>query len=962
MALDGWSRGWYRMKGHRMAEHRTGSGQGKHDRGLIARAKCSRVIQRGAHFLQFAIVTPALGGLMLMIAEPVMVMHRYNGVHHMLTEIADDARGNADLQGDFWNTGVGDVYNKFTAARLELSERFESELGWGVTARTVRHLDRVRSSFVWEDLKLGYLPPTTSAIVPAWNEGVGNSAPLNNSHACGVVLEGHDVALARQNFSARSRGEGHHTDEDIPRREAVGARGDCRIKEVKSSELSSWQSLPSASTKVPTELSAAVEIKGIFGTYPMTVTVPFFPRIPTQTSVQACTPQWTVGAWSPWTSGTCGPITRTRTDTDSCSNSRDLVETSCQACWANEKGWPLGSNNNGWSPTCQSDGKRRQARWERDTGGCSSPVTKNHSEVAGCNPGEVCGWTTKTGTWSTMCDSAGRKTQDQWSENACGEKKDFSTNYQGGWTRTSTGSCSSSCGGGTLSYTETDSCGTPRAGTETCNTTHSCCDAHRLDLKKEGTGGVGTRKTVLSGDPNSCLSTLIANYEAEARSWLDRYSYELYGFYLDENYVDDLTWRTLAFHLTGTVFSLRSTDYLSFYLSADCTRVIPASSVNNLCSHVQYGWKVSPISLVWDEREAESDKELVVAQFPLFAEPEKGWVVWKASGRMPLLVRDPEGRGMITSGEQLFGSRSFGGKPGGGNWEHGFEALGTLDSDKDGKVSGGELTGLALWFDENRDAVSQPGEVKPLSDPSIGVTELFYKDVKRVAEDGDVVAEIGFSRTGASGVVTGKAIDWFTEGGSSRQQLVNQLVASSNSGAEHAAAAESVALPEPKNGAPVASSPTGGAASRKIVSSPLNGLWVWKADGERSKEIANEELNGVLLFADLGEGEIAGRSIVEVPFIEGAPYRGQITSISFSGKSKKQAGKPMELSFSVFPGGEKDKASAVSTVAILDEKSNTLRGTSRAQVMYEGKLRQISYSWTAKKRGAGPTGAAQSGG
>jgi hypothetical protein len=74
--------------------------------------------------------------------------------------------------------------------------------------------------------------------------------------------------------------------------------------------------------------------------------------------------------------------------------------------------------------------------------------------------------------------------------------------------------------------------------------------------------------------------------------------------------------------------------------------------------------------------------------------------------------------------------------------------------------------------------------------------------------------------------------------------------------------------------------------------------------------------------------------------------------VSFTGTSKRRAGKKMELAFTIFPGGEENKATAVSTTAVLDENTNTIRGTSRAQVMYEGKLRQISYSWTAKRKGA----------
>ncbi len=569
-----------------MAERRTGSGQAKHDCGLIARAKRSRVRQLGVEFLQFAIVVPALAGLTLAIAEPLMVMHRYNGVHHMLTEIADDARGNSDLQGDFWNTGAGAVYDKFKAARLKLSQRFASgvkSLG-GVTAQAVKHLDRVGNTVAWEELSLGYLPPTTSALVPGWNEGHGNSAALNNSHACGVALSGSDESASRRNFSARKRGENHDEDEDSPKREAVGARADCRIKQVASSELSSWQSLPSVSTKVPTELSAAVEIKGIFSTYPMTVTVPFFPRIPTQTTVQGCTPKWTAGAWSDWTA-LCGPGTRSRTDADSCSNSRNLSESRCQQCWVSQAGWPLGSNNNEWSSTCQSDGNRRKWTWELDTGGCASPVRRYEIEVAGCKPGETCGWTTKTGEWSTTCDGEGRKTQSQWSENACGDKTGWSTNYSGGWRRTWTDNCSVTCGGGTRSYTNTNACGGTSSGVERCNEV-ACCDYHLLVMVLEGSYGIRRGKTVKSGPSDSCVSLLVDEAVREAGDEAEKKLFAHFAGLTGASHGSWLGWFEQAF---GRSDPSGSVEIDPVYLSADCSVVLHEAG-KRACSHVEFGF------------------------------------------------------------------------------------------------------------------------------------------------------------------------------------------------------------------------------------------------------------------------------------------------------------------------------------------------------------------------------------
>jgi len=74
-----------------------------------------------------------------------------------------------------------------------------------------------------------------------------------------------------------------------------------------------------------------------------------------------------------------------------------------------------------------------------------------------------------------------------------------------------------------------------------------------------------------------------------------------------------------------------------------------------------------------------------------------------------LLVWDPEGRGEVRSGRQLFGSVTW--------WlffRDGYEALSGLDDDGDGWLSGAELAGLGLWFDRNTNGLSEPGEVLPI--------------------------------------------------------------------------------------------------------------------------------------------------------------------------------------------------------------------------------------------------------
>jgi hypothetical protein len=86
--------------------------------------------------------------------------------------------------------------------------------------------------------------------------------------------------------------------------------------------------------------------------------------------------------------------------------------------------------------------------------------------------------------------------------------------------------------------------------------------------------------------------------------------------------------------------------------------------------------------------------------------PDAAWLVW-----------DPEWRGEVRSGFDMIGQRTWS-----VFWNDGFEALRALDDNRDGELTGAELGGLALWRDENRNGVSDAGEVMPAN--VHGVTAL----------------------------------------------------------------------------------------------------------------------------------------------------------------------------------------------------------------------------------------------
>jgi hypothetical protein len=88
---------------------------------------------------------------------------------------------------------------------------------------------------------------------------------------------------------------------------------------------------------------------------------------------------------------------------------------------------------------------------------------------------------------------------------------------------------------------------------------------------------------------------------------------------------------------------------------------------------------------------------------------DAGWIVY-----------DPHNTGRITSGLQLFGNVTFW-----MFWDNGYQALGALDDNHDGILSGKELIGLGIWHDRNGNGICDPGEVQPLS--ALGVVALSLK-------------------------------------------------------------------------------------------------------------------------------------------------------------------------------------------------------------------------------------------
>jgi hypothetical protein len=371
-------------------------------------------------------------------------------------------------------------------------------------------------------------------------------------------------------------------------------------------------------------------------------------------------------------------------------------------------------------------------------------------------------------------------------------------------------------------------------------------------------------------------------------------------------------------------------------IDKDCNYV-PNTPASEICGNYKAITSWSPISLVWTEG-AQRTRHL--ASFPINPHQKGTYYTWEASVDMPLLAFDPEHTGIVSSGAQLFGNWTWGGKRQAslapepttdGAWAHGFEALSQLDADHNGKVDGSELEPLALWFDRNSDGISQPGEVVPVKDEN--VTALFYTIDTDQPREHELWASVGFERIVDGAVVTGGAVDWFAQEAKStvelalRQQMDNVANLPSRNYLDD--------LLEQQPPAPYAS---------LVGQDKFAGAWKW-AVRDSAKVKGGVSAGGTLmLITNEGDSEVTGMSMIELPLEGGTAEepRRLLAHSPISGSFEFKDGQ-LGLTFSVL---DEDKTLAVSKVTVSDD-GNTLRGTTTTGAT-EGGI-PLTYEWEATR-------------
>jgi hypothetical protein len=364
----------------------------------------------------------------------------------------------------------------------------------------------------------------------------------------------------------------------------------------------------------------------------------------------------------------------------------------------------------------------------------------------------------------------------------------------------------------------------------------------------------------------------------------------------------------------------------SLYLDKNC-KFVDADTVSaaNRCGTIDYTAKIdTPISLVWAESYKSEASTLV--NFKLNPHSDSNTWLWRGSESLPLLVYDPEHKGVIDSATQLFGSWTFGGNglasliegsEKGTPWNDGYEALSKMDKDLDGKVSGSELKDLGLWFDKNRDGISQAGEVKTLSE--VSVNSLYYKADK--TEKGAIIASKGYEREVDGNTIVASSMDW------SEKELKEDIGIMLES--------KQVELSVPLSTDELIES-----EYAKVDAPELYGIWKWIINDNSGASKGS----GVFAFDETEKG-VAGATITQLGVSGLSEVSSRILFTHFLGSTSKNAEDLVEIKFS-FKG---ESGATLNNTATLSKDGTKLLGKTVVTGSSVSATDSFEYTWKAER-------------
>ncbi|MFN8391780.1 MAG: hypothetical protein U0136_15935 [Bdellovibrionota bacterium] len=368
---------------------------------------------------------------------------------------------------------------------------------------------------------------------------------------------------------------------------------------------------------------------------------------------------------------------------------------------------------------------------------------------------------------------------------------------------------------------------------------------------------------------------------------------------------------------------------------------------NQICGNFNAVGLYTPISLLWNDK-ADLQSQYNIVEFKMNPNAPAAWHTWRGSAVTPLVVFDPEHKGVVTSGAQLFGEWTFGGKSYASlnelvdgsqksKWNDGFDALAQLDSNHNQKIDGDELTSLALWFDNNQDAVSQPGEVVSIRDT--GVTALFYSHDGFDPVTKTIKASVGFERIVDGKTVRGASVDWYGETAASKLEMLQKEQARVLLNGQAAADVSTVGA----NPSAAQVDDESLTAARRFT-----GPWVWTLDGEHPLD-PGSPTSGVLVFTlDESSRSIGGSSYTVTPLEDShkVAHVG-VSRAGIEGRLVEMKGEQI-LQFEAL---DTDKVLAQSAVRISPD-GMTLTGESSSKVLKSANSSEtttVKYRWTARR-------------
>ncbi len=570
------------------------------------------------------------------------------------------------------------------------------------------------------------------------------------------------------------------------------------------------------------------------------------------------------------------------------------------------------------------------------------PGTPNYNSPSCCPAGQVdvgcgCGLPGPSG-----CD------------NVCGSTK---VDLGCGCGITGPSGCDNQCGSSKVA----DSCGVCGGDGSTCP---KACEYIKASVTRVGDQTHFANKTLSDseifktyGDATGlpCIQQMISSLLHDARhqgnykddyvaaAFADRFMGDQGGGIVTGHSGENINKTTATYHCSNKIWThpYKARNYCTngyFVMDKSCN-VVPLSHLDEACGELKVEFvRSTPISLVWEDG-ADQIEEISLVSFPLNPTLSGKSYMWKGSAKLPLLVYDPEHKGEIKSASQLFGNWTFGGQNSasmsesafGRPWNNGFEALATLDTNYDGKVSDDELSSLGLWFDANMDAISQPGEVKPLSE--VNVKALFYK-IDHVDElRNSVVASKGFEVEVEGRSEIKRSIDWFGATADSKYELMKSSVL------------KTLSFTDSLNKEPETSSKESPYASAEMpdLDKRWSGSWKWSLEEEAGVSIEDQ---GVIVLDVFSNGKVLGYSLVPHAFEQGSQSKAAMALGFFKveGETNVAGDGTSTLSFK-----SKQDKSEVNTKVSISEDGSKLYGVSSASLSSAGVSKKVTYKWVAER-------------